>query len=112
MLGHSDKVRVSDGAPVRPDQRLADLGDLFRNRNSAYGDSFTKFGPVMEAMFPGGIRLKSAHDWNRMALLLHIIGKLHRYAMKFDDGGHADSLDDASVYAQMLAYVDERGGEE
>jgi hypothetical protein len=97
---------------VRPDKRLELLGDLFRDRNTSYGDSFTRFGPVMEAMFPQGLVLRSARDWNRAAVFLYIIGKVHRYAIRFHDGGHADSLDDISVYAQMLRYIDEeKGGE-
>jgi hypothetical protein len=36
--------------------------------------------------------------------------KLARYANNFFTGGHADSLEDISVYAQMLREVDDKGG--
>jgi hypothetical protein len=91
-----------------PDRRLANLGDLFRDRNAMYGDSYLQFGPVIKAMFPDGLVLRSAEDWNRFALFFMCVVKLHRYAMKFHDGGQRDSLDDIAVYAQMLAYVDEK----
>ena len=100
-----------ESANPRPDQRLSELGRLFQERNFMYGDSYLQFGPVMSAMFPDGLTLQDDLDWNRFALFFMCAVKLHRYAMKFHDGGQKDSLDDLSVYAQMLAYVDERGEE-
>lgn len=97
-------------APARPDRRLQGLSDLFAQRGQQYGDSFLKFGPVMRAIFPDGLELTTADEWNRFALFFMCVVKLHRYGMKFHDGGQADSLDDTSVYAQMLAYVDELKG--
>jgi hypothetical protein len=100
-------VTVQGPAPaIKPDQRLTDLADLFHVRNQQYGDSYLGIGPVMAAIFPAGLKLSSADDWNRFFCFFMCIGKLHRYAMKFDTGGQQDSLDDTAVYAQMLAYVD------
>lgn len=96
-------------ADYTPDHRLEALADLFRERNKQYGDSFLDFGPMAQQMFPNGVDLKTPDDWNRFALFFMCMVKLHRYAMKFDSGGQADSLDDLAVYAQMLAYVDKRG---
>lgn len=97
--------------PPRPDKTLGLLADLYRDRNAAYGDSYLTFGPVMEAMFPDGLVLRSAEDWNRFALFFLTVVKVHRYAMRFHDGGQQDSLDDIAVYAQMLRHVDALGKE-
>jgi hypothetical protein len=107
-----DWRKVTEKQIPRPDKTLGLLGDLYRDRNAAYGDSYLTFGPVMEAMFPDGLVLRSAEDWNRFALLFLTQMKLHRYAMRFHDGGQRDSLDDISVYAQMLRHVDALGKEE
>ena len=87
--------------------RLRDLGKIYEERNALYGDSYKEFGKLMAAMFPAGISLKTAEQFNRFSLFLHIVDKVRRYG-----GGnmlrcHPDSLDDLSVYAQMLSETDE-----
>jgi hypothetical protein len=57
-------------------------------------------------MFPDGIELRDPSDFTRFALFLQAHGKLVRYAATFSQGGHPDSLDDSSVYAQLLKFVD------
>jgi hypothetical protein len=54
------------------------------------------------------VELKSPGDFTRFALFAQAHGKLCRYAATFAAGGHPDSLDDTSVYAQLLKFVDER----
>lgn len=61
-------------------------------------------------MFPRGLSLNTAEDFNRFALFVQLMHKLTRYAQALKTGGHRDSLDDLSVYAQMLAAVDEMTG--
>jgi len=57
-------------------------------------------------IFDGKINLETADDINRFVTFAMVIMKMCRYAQTFDDGGHADSLDDAAVYAQMLRELD------
>jgi hypothetical protein len=85
---------------------LRDLAKLYEDRHSMYGDTDKTFGTIMLSIFPNGILLSSVDDFNRFALYCHMIDKLARYANRFSDGGHRDSLDDNSVYAQMLQEYD------
>lgn len=82
------------------------LGDLYEERNKLYGDNYKKFGNVMSAMFPEGMTLRGADDFNRIGLFVQVVSKIGRYAEQFDKDGHEDSLDDLAVYSQMLAEVD------
>lgn len=85
---------------------LADLGNIYRERNAVYGDTYKNFGKVMMGFFPNPITLSTEQEWNRMALFFHCADKLARYAGSFKAGGHVDSLDDNSVYSQMLQEYD------
>jgi len=91
---------------MRADDRLQALAELFRERNDSYGDVYHRFGDLFAAMFPHGVHLRTPADMGRFALLAHIVTKLQRYAHQFSRGGHVDSLDDLSVYAQMLQELD------
>jgi len=86
--------------------RLAALGAIYAARNRVYGDDYRYHGEVMVALFPNGVTLKTVDDFNRYALLKHAVSKIGRYAPNFQKGGHVDSLDDLSVYAQMLQELD------
>lgn len=93
--------------PIKPvDQALSDLGDIFKQRNSLYGDNYKRFGPSLMSMLPAGVKIETANDMNRFALFVMIFSKVTRYANQFASGGHPDSLDDLSVYAQMLRELD------
>jgi hypothetical protein len=85
---------------------LRKLGDLYAQRNAIYGDSYHKFGELLETLFPDGLTLHGASDFNRFICYTQALGKLTRYAPNFHKGGHADSLDDNSVYSQMLQQLD------
>lgn len=87
-------------------ERLVRLGEIFKERNGLYGDTFRSFGTIMSGFFPNGLEVRTEADWNRLALLMHVADKLSRYANNFVVGGHADSLDDTSVYAQILQMID------
>jgi len=87
-------------------KQLEDLGKLYQKKNDEYGDTYHRFGPVMDAMFPDGLTLDNPEDFGRITLLEQIMGKLVRYASNFESGGHADSLDDIAVYSQMLQELD------
>jgi hypothetical protein len=91
----------------KPDQSLGELADLYRQRNAIYKDTYKRHGHVMDALFPDGLDIEGVKDFNRLALLDMMIGKLTRYTNNFDKGGHEDSLDDLSVYTQMLKEIDQ-----
>jgi len=90
------------------DSKLVELTKLHHDRSGTYGTDYLQIGPSLKAMFPEGLSLETARDFTRFALLLQAHGKLMRYAVRFHRGGHADSLNDLSVYAQILRHVDER----
>lgn len=87
-------------------QRLTDLGDIFAARSKVYGDNYKHFGKVMKGIFPRGIDLRSEEEFNRFCIFVQVVSKITRYGQSFAKG-HQDSLDDTSVYAQMLAEVDD-----
>jgi hypothetical protein len=87
--------------------RLAALADIYEDRNALYGDNYKRFGDIMVGLFPKGLTIDSAPGWNRIALLIHMVTKVTRYAENHNDGGHADSLDDIAVYSQMLREIDD-----
>lgn len=86
--------------------QLRNLGGLHESRNAEYGDAYKKHGAVMLALFPEGVSLLSEADQARFNAFSNIVGKINRYAGTFARGGHVDSLDDISVYAQMLQELD------
>jgi hypothetical protein len=100
---------MPDDSPVAfsVPQHLSRLGDLYRDRNAAYTNNYKWFGQVMLALFPNGLQLRTAEDFNRFGVFVQVVGKISRYAPRFHAGGHADSLDDVSVYAAMLRELDE-----
>lgn len=79
---------------------------LYDERNALYGDNYKRFGFIMVHLFPSGAALNGPHDFNRMGIFVQIVSKVTRYAAQFEKGGHADSLDDLSVYAMMLKELD------
>jgi hypothetical protein len=79
---------------------------LYAERNAVYQDNYLKVGAVMAAMFPEGKVLKTADDFNRWHLFELAIVKLTRYANQYEDGGHADSIEDMIVYLAMVAGLD------
>ena len=76
----------------------------FRRRNADYGGSYKDFGKMLAGMFPHGFSIppNDAAGWGRLALMVMLAGKLHRYAANYAEGGHRDSAHDAICYAAML----------
>lgn len=96
----------SEEPPMRsvssvPDN-LRNAANTYEERNKLYGDNYKNFGNVMEAMFPEGLLLNEADDWNRFGVFTQIVSKLTRYAVNLTDGGHTDSAHDMVVYSAML----------
>lgn len=81
--------------------------DTYRERNKLYGDNYKHFGAACVAMFPHGLTLRTAGDWNRLGVFIQATSKLTRYAQNFSRGGHIDSAHDLSVYAAMLQELTE-----
>jgi len=102
-----DPMPVLGADDERVESNLNRVTELHRARRRSYGTDYKRTGPALAAMFPGGVYLETAKEFSRFNLLLQIHGKLNRYATRFKQGGHADSLDDISVYAQILRRVDE-----
>lgn len=90
----------------RPDEALAALGELYRDRNAIYGDTFRDFGKIMAGFFPKPMTISTEQEWNRLALFFHCADKLGRYAKQFHNGGHVDSMNDLAVYSQLLQFCD------
>jgi hypothetical protein len=91
--------------------RLHHAAALFEERNRQYGDNYKNIGTVMHAMYPDGLTVNTPEEWTRLMLQVHRVTKETRYASNFGRGGHADSLADLSVYAQMAAETDELAAE-
>lgn len=83
------------------------LIELHDQRGSLYGTDYLSVGVSLAGIFPGGVELHTASDFARFALFIHAHGKLVRYATQFSEHGHGDSLDDLSVYSQLLRHTDD-----
>ncbi len=88
-------------------EALRKCADLFESRNPEYGNNYERFGLLIELLFPNGLDLKTISDYNRYGVFTQMIGKIMRYANNFNKG-HPDSLDDLSVYSQMLRDLDNK----
>ena len=78
---------------------------LYEARNAVYKDNYRKFGKAMVDLM-GPVELKTVSDFNRFAILTHIVTKFARYTENFHHGGHDDSLDDIAVYVMILRELD------
>lgn len=87
--------------------RLKELGLLYLDRNAVYKDNYKHFGKIMMGLFPKGLSLTTEEEFNRFCIFVQMQSKLTRYAQQFLEGGHEDSLDDATVYTQLLAEYDD-----
>jgi hypothetical protein len=81
---------------------LLTAAQTYDERSRVYGDTYKNFGGAIAAMFPNGLTVKSADDWNRLGVMVMAVGKLTRYAAQFENGGHKDSAHDLINYAAML----------
>ena len=87
-------------------EKLRATAEIYEQRNKLYGDNYKRFGEVMLALFPEGLMLSTVADFNRFGVFTQLIAKQTRYAAQFTSGGHPDSLDDTTAYAQMLQELD------
>lgn len=79
---------------------LADMAETYRERNKVYGDNYKRVGAVMEALFPDGVQLDTASEYNVWHLFELMVVKMTRFA----NSGltHQDSIHDLAVYAAMV----------
>ena len=79
---------------------------IHSDRHALYGQNYLRFGPIMKSLM-GQVTLKTEKDWNRIAIIIHMLNKLTRYCSRWGKGGHQDSLDDLAVYSLILKEIDE-----
>lgn len=74
-----------------------------QERAKIYGKSHEKHGNISLALFPDGLVLRTAEDFNRFAVIDLLIVKLNRLSEAFSNGEfHHDSPHDLGVYAFMF----------
>jgi hypothetical protein len=81
---------------------LRECAATYEQRNKIYGDNYKKFGHAMASIFPNGLDLRTAEDFNRLGIFIQCLSKLTRYSEALSRGGHQDSAHDLAVYAAML----------
>ncbi len=79
---------------------LAAMAETYKERNKVYGDNYKVVGHIMLALFPDGVTLRSADDYNTWHLFELLIVKITRFANT--NLQHRDSIHDAAVYAAMI----------
>ena len=105
------EIEADKGRKPTVGERLADLGRIYDERAAVYGDNYRHFGEAMMGLFPRGLELKTAEDFNRLGLFFHVMSKASRYAQCLARGeGHFDSLSDLAVYAMMAQECDDVKG--
>jgi len=83
--------------------------ETYEQRNLVYNDNYVRLGLVMQALFPDGLTIKYAKDWERLYALLMIQVKQTRYVEQWQNGGHPDSSIDTAVYAALQKEIDDDG---
>lgn len=79
----------------------------YREKNAVYGDSYLRVGAALAALFPDGVTLKTADDFNRFHIFALMVVKQSRYCVNWESGGHQDSVHDNTVYSAILEEIDE-----
>lgn len=82
---------------------LEEMAATFRDRNAVYGDNWRMVGQLMAVMFPEGVRLQAAEDYDVWHLFELMIVKLSRFAISKTT--HIDSIHDLAVYAAMIEAI-------
>jgi hypothetical protein len=82
--------------------------EIFKERDSQYGESYNKVGSIMQILFPNGISIYTKEQHQQFDLLKQVVGKLSRFSHKFPQETHRDSLIDAANYTNLLIGVIEQ----
>lgn len=97
---YANDIGVKKEKPLQTHDILLEMAKTFEERNAVYGDNFKTVGKVLEIMFPNGVELKTADDYNRWHLFELMVVKFTR----FTNSGltHQDSIHDTAIYAAMV----------
>lgn len=82
---------------------LEEMAQTFRERNKQYGDNWKMVGQVMAVLFPTGVQLRTAEDYDVWHLFELKIVKLTRFAIGRLE--HIDSIHDDAVYSAMIEAI-------
>ena len=83
---------------------------IFEERKDQYGNNYLYWGEVMDKLYPEGLTVKGVNDWNKLGVLVQIVSKLTRYTTGNSDKEIInDTLNDMSIYSQMLAKIEVDG---
>lgn len=102
---------IRKDAPKSVPEILRAMASTYEQRNALYGNNYKRIGLTFVTLFPEGLTVRTADEWNRLFVLLQIVGKVSRHTAQWKAGGHQDSLHDAAVYAAMAEelMMEERG---
>lgn len=92
---------------MSPSEILEEALEVMSQRESQYSSNYLNAGVIRKAFFPDGVELKTEEDFLRFAMISHVIGKISRYCINFNNGGHGDSLVDGINYSAMLKSIDD-----
>ncbi len=110
MAETNKKSKKEKKHPTPPDtditKILLKLIEVQREKEAEYGAAYKRHGNIMAALFPNGITLQTAEDFNFFAIYDLLVVKMNRMASSLVDGEvHMDSLGDISVYSAMGAAI-------
>ena len=80
------------------------IGELVRQKNTAYGDSFSRATDILEVLYPGGVK---PHQYRDMLAVIRVIDKLFRLATRKDAFGESP-WNDIAGYALLGIAADEK----
>jgi len=92
---------------ISPEDILIEAWDLYKDKESQYGDNWKRVGPLLLDLFED-FTPKSEKDWDRVHLITMIFVKLTRMVNSMSGNTiHKDSTRDLVVYAAMLDSLEE-----
>tara|TARA_Y100000310_G_scaffold321950_1_gene380303 strand:- start:2061 stop:2357 length:297 start_codon:yes stop_codon:yes gene_type:complete len=80
------------------------IGELVKQKNMAYGDSFSRATDILEVLYPNGVK---PHQYRDMLAVIRVIDKLFRLATRknaFDES----PWNDIAGYALLGIAADEK----
>ena len=80
------------------------IGELVRQKNLAYGDSFSRATDILEVLYPSGVQ---PHQYRDMLAVIRVIDKLFRLATR-KDAFDESPWNDIAGYALLGIAADEK----